>query len=629
MIKLKHKYLNKFRKTKTHFWKSKYRTLRLNLKLKIGLAHQAYISDVQQSLSVNPKYFWSYFKSQKEHIDILDNMSYGGLSYKGSESVASAFATYFSSVFVPDDCVNCNCIESKSYFCYRPIKREEIKNAIDKIKGNRAIGPDGVPSYIIKGCRDYLLEPLEIIFNCSLKSGVYPKKWKLSKVIPVHKNGPRNEIMNYRPISIVSALSKVLEVVLFNRIYDVVSSQISPNQHGFLPQRSTLTNLLIFSQYIHESLKNKRQVDVIYTDMEKAFDRVRHCIILRALSKLNVPNILINNICSYLAGREQFVEIKGHKSKFYKSTSGVPQGSNLGPLLFLVAINGIIYCVKNARALIFADDLKIFLNIDSVNDCLKLQEDFMNIIDWCNENNFNLNVGKCSCMSFSLNRNMIEFQYEVNDAQLKRVNLQRDLGIIFDTGMSFAEHIQNKILEAQKVMGFIIRSTRSFNVDVALRLFDALVLPKLEYNSIIWSPLYDVYVNSIEGVQRKFLKYVFYKAYGVYPPQGIDHQYLLSIFNRVSLEKRRISICLSALYKLLKGSIDAPDILGQLPFAVHQVNSRNKKTFYLDFPRTNLYKTSPIFTMCKLFNEYASEIDIDTTTLRHFKKVINIKLRTK
>lgn len=226
----------------------------------------------------------------------------------------------------------------------------------------------------------------------------------------------------------------------------------------------------------------------------------------------------------------------------------------------------------------------------------------------------------------SLNHNVLNYNYKILDNSLDKVNMQRDLGVIFQENMSFTEHITTKIQDAMKVMGFIVRNSRNFSVEVCLRLFDALVLPRIEYGSVIWSPLYNVWIDSIEGVQRRFLKHMYFRRYGHYPERGCDDEYLLGIFNRMSLRDRRTKTCLCYLFKILKGGIDAPDILGQLPFAVQQVSLRSSKTFYLDFPRTNVYKSSPIYQMCMLYNKYASDIDIDTTSTVKFNEIIKNKL---
>lgn len=436
----------------------------------------------------------------------------------------------------------------------------------------------------------------------------------------------KSEIKNYRPISIISAVSKVFEIVLFDRIYDEVKNSISMQQHGFLPQKSTLTNLITFVQYLHEAFNRKSQVDAIFTDMEKAFDRVKHSVIIRSLRKLNVSGPLVKLITSYLQGRLQYVEIKGAKSQTYCSTSGVPQGSNLGPLLFICSINGICDAVKISNSLIFADDFKLFLEIRDGTDCMSLQEDLDGVCDWCSENGFNINPEKCASMSFSLKKNIIEHEYRLNNIVIRKVDVQKDLGVLIDDHLGFNEHISAKINEAHKIMGFIVRSCKKFNVDVCLKLFDGLVLPKLEYCCLIWSPQYEVWVKSIERVQRKFLKYMFFKKFGYYPHQGFDHFRLLAIFGRLSLENRRIKSFLIYLYKILSNRISDPGIIGLLPFSIGVGNTRNKKTFYLNVPRTNLYKDSPLYKMCTFFNVYASDIDIDTTSLRQYKAYIHHKL---
>lgn len=361
--------------------------------------------------------------------------------------------------------------------------------------------------------------------------------------------------------------------------------------------------------------------------MEKAFDRVRHCVILKALDDMDASSYLVYLIQSYLSHRFQYIEIKGSKSVMYKSTSGIPQGSNLGPLLFLAAINNIVGNLESVKGLLFADDFKCFHLINSIEDCETLQNDFCNVSNWGTTNSFNLNVSKCKCMSFTLNKNSYQYDYTYNNTKIERVDKQKDLGLIFDVNLTFNDHIVAKIESAQKVAGFIARNTKDFDTDMSLHLFDSLVLPILEYGSVVWSPQYEVWITIIEGVQRKFLKSLYFKKYGFYPQRGCNNEYLLGVFGRMSLEKRRFKIILCTMFKLLKGEIDSPDILGQLPFAINRINSRNANSFYLAFPRTNLYKNSPIFKMCSIFNRYASDIDIDIINLEKFKKLIDTKLR--
>lgn len=629
LIKLKERYYARYKRSRANYWQAKYSQVRKLAKIKIDNAYNAYLKDVQHALRADPKYFWTYIKSQKRGSDIPAEMSFNGALFTGASDISDGFAMYFKSVFCPLESKVGGFVADGSYAVNTPITREEIFKALKKLKGNRAIGPDGIPGYIIKGCSEFLVEPLLQIFNLSLRTATYPEEWRVGKVIPVFKGGSRNDIGNYRPITILNAASKVFEIVLFNRIYETVKDTISPGQHGFLPKRSTLTNLLSFTQYNQEAIQNKTQVDVIYTDMEKAFDKVRHKLIIDRLLGAGVHGDLVGLMHSYLTHRRHYVEVKGAKSASYVSASGVPQGSNLGPLLFLVAINGIGEAVKNARGLVFADDFKIFLNIADSSDCVKLQDDLDGVADWCNSNGFRLNVNKCACMSVALKRDVILYPYDITGKALKRVTTQRDLGVVFDETLSFRDHISGRIADASAAMGFVIRSTKHFNVDVCLKLFDAFVLPKLEYNCVIWSPQYDSWKWSIERLHRKFLKYMYFKRFGCYPERGHDHQTLLRMFNRMSLENRRKRYCLITLYKILKESIICPDILLQLPFAIKRadnVDTRHKKTFYLDCPRTNLYKNSPLYRMCMLYNELVCDVDFTSVGIDEFKKIVDSRL---
>lgn len=631
LIKLKERYYGKYKKNKSAHWRGKYSEIRRVVKHKIENAHRNYMECVQHALRADPKYFWTYIKTQKKSPDIPAELQLEDRTFKGAKDVSEGFAMYFRSVFSPAENVSCGVSVNGAYFQNTPITEEEILRALRKLKGDRAIGPDGIPGYIIKGCGEFLVEPLLQIFNLSLKTATYPSEWRISKTIPIYKSGTRREIVNYRPVAILSAVSKVFELILFDRIYEAVKDKISSSQHGFLPKKSTLTNLLSFTQCIHEAIQNGTQMDVIYTDMEKAFDRVRHSVIVDSLLKANVDGELVKLVLSYLSDRSQYVEVKGAKSACYMSNSGVPQGSNLGPLLFLIAINTITQVVKNSKALIFADDYKIFLEVHDKNNGAQLQEDLDNVVKWCGQNGFSLNVDKCACMSFSLKKDLILNPYSIHGDTLRRVSVRRDLGVIFDAGLSFTDHISDRIADASRAMGFVIRSTRHFNVDVCLKLFDAFVLPKLEYSCVIWSPQYAIWSWSIERVHRRFLKFVFFKKYGYYPERGYDHQTLLEIFNRMSLEKRRNRACLLTLYKILRESIVCPDILLQLPFAIDRIDNvktRHNKIFYLNCPRTNLYKNSPIYRMCALYNKLASDIDLVTVGVGEFKKIIDSRLNS-
>jgi hypothetical protein len=252
------------------------------------------------------------------------------------------------------------------------VTEREIVLAISKLKNNETCGPDQIPSFLIRDCRHLLAPPLKVIFNSIIKCSAFPVKCKESRITPVYKNGDRCEITNYRPIAIINNFSKIFELVLFNRIYNHVAHMTSFFQHGFQARRSTVTNLLSVTHFLQVNLDARKQIDVIYMDFSKAFDRVDHKLLLTKLDSFGFSDNLIQLIASYLSDRALFVQYRGFSSGLFQQLSGVPQGSVLGPLFFVIFSNDMTDLLDVPFQL-DADDLKIYNVIETNEDCLKLQ----------------------------------------------------------------------------------------------------------------------------------------------------------------------------------------------------------------------------------------------------------------
>jgi ribonuclease P/MRP protein subunit RPP40 len=244
------------------------------------------------------------------------------------------------------------------------------------------------------------------------------------------------------------------------------------------------------TQFISECLDRRGQMDVIYTDVAKAFDRVDHNILLQKLSEFDVHAILLKWFSSYLTGRRQFVSYNGFSSGEYFQGSRVPQGSVLGPLLFNVYINDIVTDLES-HALLFADDLKISRQVSNSEDCVMLQNDLETIDKWSRQNNFGLNIGTCSVVSFSRKTDRINFDYTCGNMTVARHSIQKDLGVWFDEKLSFHEHVQRVTNKSYKSLGFVLRNSKSFkSFDVLKILFSAIVRSRLEYASTVLAPTY-------------------------------------------------------------------------------------------------------------------------------------------
>lgn len=396
---------------------------------------------------------------------------------------------------------------------------------------------------------------------------------------------------------------------------------ISHEQHGFMAGRSCVTNLASFSQFLFETLDDSGQVDVIYTDFQKAFDKVDHQVLLTKLeNRYGFCPQLICLLRSYLLHRRQYVLIEGFHSFQYPSISGVPQGSNLGPLLFLLFIDDLIAMFFTMR-LLFADDFKFLLRVTCIQDCYTLQSALEVLLGWCESNGLRLNVSKCNVVSYTRRVEPLIFDYFIGDIKLIRSDIVRDLGVLFDSQLTFVPHINDLLNSVSRLYGFVVRNGRHFlNSDTLVLLFNTLVRTKLEYASFIWQPIYSRHKQRLESVQRRFYKFLSYREEGVYPPRGTDHAVLLNRFGAVSLADRRGLQAVSFLYNLVHGSIDCPYLLEKVNFYVPRPNMRTRPLFYLVPRRNNCMLRAPVQHMCYLFNNFCETCDIFHDTLRTIKQ---------
>ena len=256
-----------------------------------------------------------------------------------------------------------------------------MKSVLDNLEINKAQVPDAINGAVLKNCSKSLSYPLYKLFNLVYNTGCIPSEWKLANVVPIHKKDDKNKVVNHRPIYLTSLVMKVFERILYDELLARTQEKIDPRQHGFLKNKSCNTNLLTFTESIARSLHEKIGTDVIYFDFAKAFDTVSHDLILQKLKvQYKIDGTLLKFFVNYLQGRKQQVIIDNAVSNSIDVLSGVPQGSILGPLFFVLFINDIINDIyenieANTNIALYADDTKIWREINSNNDCNILQKD--------------------------------------------------------------------------------------------------------------------------------------------------------------------------------------------------------------------------------------------------------------
>lgn len=295
---------------------------------------------------------------------------------QNESEISNLFAEFFSSVFCgdKDETEIKNILDNLDETMPIRITEKEVFDAMMSFPMNKGIGIDDFPPIVIRKCIYTLSKPITMLFNKSLSSGILPTSLKTSHVIPIYKKGPKQYVENYRSIATLPSLLKLFERIMSNKIMSQFEPLMNQNQHGFVPGRSINTNLMELITFATESFAEKCQVDVLYTDFSKAFDKVNHALLLKKMKDLSIDDGIIKWIASYLDARIMRVKINGNLSNPYLMKTGVPAGSILGPILFLIYINDLPSVISNyCLVLLFADDCKLIMRVRTIEDAIKFQ----------------------------------------------------------------------------------------------------------------------------------------------------------------------------------------------------------------------------------------------------------------
>ena len=444
IIKDKERCLSKYKRHGFVADRTKFEQLRKKENMLISRCYNKYISQVESNLQVTIKEFWSYTKSLKKTNSYPRSLTFNDYSETNPKRLANTFAQYFSSVY--DDNSTFTNVYTNSFL--HPsleaieISEQKVTDILSKLDTNKGPGNDRIPNVFLFNCQNTISKPLMILFSISINSGKFPDNLKDTLVFPVFKKGNPCNVINYRPIAILNAIEKIFERIVYEGTLNFVNGQLSSKQHGFLKNKSTVTNLLEHVHYIASAIDQRKQVDVQYTDMSKAFDKVQHSVLLYKLSKFGIQGRLLSWFHTYLTDRPMKVVFNGASSDEFFPKSGVPQGSILGPLLFLIYVDELPTFLKSTASL-YADDLKMKQIIVDDSSCAILQHDLRSTSDWCTVNNLHLNPNKCCTMSITLRTEPIFYSYMVNDENLDKVTSFRDLGVIFDSTLKFTQHFDH------------------------------------------------------------------------------------------------------------------------------------------------------------------------------------------
>ena len=432
---------------------------------------------------------------------------------------------------------------------YPSILNADILQAILQLKSSVSQTPDLIPSLFFKKTSIQLLKPLSIIFNFSISSGQVPTLWKRATVIPIYKKGKINNPSNYRPISLTSVACRILEKVLHKKMMTHLLKNhiISDAQHGFIYGKLTQNQQLQFIDRLTSMYDKKAQVDIVYLDFSKAFDKVSHAKLLHVLHHYKFHNLLISWIANYLTERIQTTFVDSCYSDSSPVTSGVPQGSVLGPLLFVIYLEDLIRNIqmqcRNTTIYAFADDIKL-----SSNDRIDLQRALDIVSTWMNTWKLQLNTDKSEHLTI---RQQQENTFNILHKAIPKTNKVRDLGITISNDLRWTPYIENIRSKANILSHLILRSFSPTNTQLLVNLYKTYVRPLLEYNTCTWSPYLSTDKRLIESVQAMFTRRLCQRANMGYA----DYKDRLAKLNLESLENRRAKRDLSLVYKIVNNLV--------------------------------------------------------------------------
>ncbi len=357
-----------------------------------------------------------------------------------------------------------------------------------------------------------LLHPVQSLFNMCLSTNSLPAEWKVHKIKPIPKKGNPLIISNYRPISLLCILSKVLESLIYHKIIDFIRPKLSELQFGFVKNKSCLTQLLTAFAIINEATDNKDQVDMVYLDFKKAFDTVSHNELLFKLWRIGITGNLWSWFRDYLKGRSHYVAFDNVQSVALPVISGVPQGSILGPLLFIIYVNDIPGCINHSHCFLFADDAKLLKIVKSQSDREDLQDDLSALSSWCKQWNLELNSSKCSALHFSprstrLHPNPVPYVIGTNSIPFHET--QVDLGVIVTSKLSWSSQCEKVCAKCYRSLHMIRRNVPlNSSVNVKKQLYLTLVKSLISYCCQLYRPFLVRDIQSIERIQRRATKYI-------------------------------------------------------------------------------------------------------------------------
>ena len=570
------------------------------------------------------KKFWSFVKHLKK-----DNVTIPTLLDKGDEvsdnlDKAEVLNRHFRSVFTEEPIALVLPDKGPSphpdihHFI---IDEDGVFKLISTLNIHKACGPDQINAIFLRQTSSIITPLITKLFQMSVDSGKIPNDWRTAYISPIFKKGDPKIASNYRPVSLTSITCKILEHILASNIMRHLEGNniLYELQHGFRESKSCETQLISLLHDLAQNLDHGVQTDLISLDFAKAFDTVPHSRLLYKLNWYGIRGNIHTWISSFLANRTQSVVVNNAISSNVSVTSGVPQGTVLGPVLFLIFINDLPDDIKNSMVRLFADDCILYRSIHTSNDCIKLQGDLCKLEQWEKTWLMKFNPTKCCVMTVSLaTKHKILHSYVLHETPLLVVDKLKYLGVILQNNLKWDYHVSAIISKASQTLGFLRRNFKTAPQNIRELAYCALVRPQVEYAASAWSPWLYRDIIRLEGLQRRGARFV-----------SRNYQRMASVSNMIgslgweTLEDRRKKFRVQMLYKIVYNMVMiSPTPVSIMEPSYYNLRYFNNQRIYPPYCRTDTYKYSFFPHAIQLWNNLPQEITSSPSFVT-FKKLLH------
>ena len=497
-----------------------------------------------------------------------------------------------------------------------------VYKLLENINVRKATGLDGVSNKLLKFAAHIVAPSLTEIFTTSINTGIFPTEWKIARVTPIFKKGKKNDLNNYRPISVIPTVAKILEKIVYEQLFSYFNDNLlTPCQSGFRSFHSTLTALTEATNNWSVNIDNGLLNGVVFLDLKKAFDTIEHSIILRKLQFYGIEQESLKWFQSYLDDRKQVCCVNGHMSNSLSVSCGVPQGSNLGPLLFLIYINDLPNCLSTASPRMFADDTNVSLASSTLFELENmLNQEFQNLNIWLKVNKLSLNIAKTEFMIIGsrqrLNVNVDgHINISINDQPIKKVNETETLGMTIDQHLTWSKQVEEKSKKISSAIGALKRIRPFITIDVANKIYKTIIQPHLDYCSTVWDGLGVTLLDKIQKLQNRAARIITQSSYYTSASSLLEELGWDNVLTRWKKQKAIL------MFKTLNNR--APEYLRNLFIDRNTHYDLRNAGGKLNLPRsrTDYLKRSFSYSGAQLWNNLPESIRT-IKSLKNFKKAI-------